>query len=303
MSKQVLIIEGGGAEGLYATGVVEYLVKVKEIQFDAMFGTSIGGAVCLCLASNYTNIKNEKGGLSNNERLLWLRSIEKLVTDMSTLSKWDLIKYPLLFGWMKGGYFRSNIKKVTHNLFAKDLVMSDLKVYTEVFATDIDAVNSVKSLRDGYRVDDACAITTNIPGVFAAIADPFDNNRLYDGGVACNSPVANAVKYAKYYSVIDPAWKDVKYTIIRLGAYKPMEKGGSLSAIEALSHCFWIARYQCEQLSIKLGEAIVGDDKSFTTIEIPYILGLLEFNPKTNAENIEKGYDYAERYYANHPDR
>lgn len=297
MSKTVLIVEGGGAEGLYATGVIEYLVKAKGMTFDAMFGTSIGGAICLCLASNYTVLNG------NNERNIWLQSIEKMAKDMAALSKWDLVRYPVLFGFLKGGYLRTNIKAVANRLFARDFTISDLRIYTEVFVTDVDAIEPVKSLRDGYRVDDACAMTTNIPGAFAAYIDPFDKHRIFDGGIACNSPVANAVKYVHYKRIQNPEWEDVNYVIIRMGAYKPMQKGGLLTATENLAHCFWIARYQCEQLSIKYGQQIVGDDKRFTTIEIPYSLGLLEFNPKHNAEHIKKGYDHARGYYANHANR
>jgi hypothetical protein len=301
--KRVLIVEGGGADGLYAIGALDYIIKIKELAFDAMFGTSIGGAICLGLASNYTNLKEKDIDKCESHHSLWMKSIDRLLKDMSKLSKWDLIKYPVLMGWMKGGYLRTNIKNVTNKLFAHDLVISDLAIYTEVFATDIDALNPIKSLRDGYRVDDACAITTNIPGVFAAYPDPFDNNRLFDGGVACNSPVANAVKYAKYNSIIDPTWREVDYLIIRLGSYKPAKKGGWLPATENLLQCFKASRYTCEQLSIKLGEALVGDDKHFTTISIPYELSLLQFDPKHNRENIEKGYEYAKWYYTHHPDR
>ena len=290
--KRILIIEGGGADGLFAIGAVKYFIQDRGLEFDAMFGTSIGGAIILSLACDFTRSRS------------WIQACDQTIADFTGINKWDLLDR-LTWGFFFGGYLKSNIKKLTNNLFARNMVMSDLAIHCEVFATDVDAIEPIKCISNGYRVDDACAITTNVPGVFSYFEDPFTKNRLFDGGVACNSPIAYAIKYAQHGSILSDDWKNVEFYLIRLGNYKSLDKKKVITATGLLIHCFSIARMECERLSIKLSVALESETRNkgykLNVLHMPYDLGLLEFNSQTNMSHVNKGYEYAKRYYANHP--
>jgi len=279
---KILIVEGGGAEGLYALGVIDYLIKVKHCNFKAMFGTSIGAAITIGLACTYEETK------------CWNDASEDLIDTMSDLSKWDLIRYPNIFGFFQGGYLVSNIKKTVNKLFTGNRTFNDLSIHCEAMTTDYDADNPVKRLQGSYRLDDAIAMSANIPGVFSYCKDPKTGHRCFDGGVACNEPIGKAVNWANDNN-LDP---NIEYIIIRMGKYKPFK--GMLTAHSAVLHGFFIARNQIEKLSIKLGKVYTNN---VTIINIPMSLGLLSFNPKTNNKYITEGFNYAEGYYTNNANR
>lgn len=276
MKDKILIVEGGGAEGLYAMGIIDYLIKVKHHRYKAMFGTSIGAAITVGLACKFNGN--------------WADASEDIIDDLCSLTKWDLIKYPNLLGFFRGGYIVSNIAKTVNRLFTRNRTFNDLDIYCEVMTTDYDAKNPVRMLNGDYRLDDAIAMSANIPGVFSYYKDPKTGHRCFDGGIACNEPIGRAVTWANA--------TDTEYVVIRMGKYHPFK--GTLSASEAVLHGFFIARNQVEKLSLKLSKVYTNN---ITVINVPMELGLLAFNPKTNSKHIQEGFDYAERYYTNHTNR
>ena len=278
VQKRFLVIEGGGADGLAALGAVKFLIQNKHHTYEAMFGTSIGAAITLGIACILKQTNS------------WDSAITTLESQMATLTKWDLIKRPAFFGFLNGGYLVSNIKNTVNRLFARDTLIKELPVYCEAFTTDYDAEEPIKGLNGDYRVDDAIAMSTNIPGAFCFYKDPLDLHRCYDGGIACNDPIAHAVEYAQ-----QKQYTNVQYVVIRMGTYKPMRKGLFLTATEVLFHGFEIARRQCERLSLKLSQQYLENDVRI--LHLPFDIGLLAFNKKTNKENIIRGFKFAEENY------
>ncbi len=276
MSKRILIIEGGGGEGLFATGALWYLIEDLEMEFDAMFGTSIGGVIVLCLAYYYTKLGD------------WISSIHSLIKVLENIDKWDLIRRPSWF-FFSGGYLKTKIDKTIKEKVSGDFKIGDLDIPVRVFATDINASDPVKILGAKYEISTACAMTANIPAIFSAYIDPWTKNLIFDGGCCCNDPIAYAVKYAKMYG-----WEDVEYIVIRLGTYKLMKKKLFNFPARILLHLFWAARTQIEKLSIKISKIKGGN---FKIVDIPFELGLLDFSKKTNKEAIKKGFNYAENWY------
>lgn len=264
--KRILVIEGGGADGLLALGALQYLINNKHKGFDEMYGTSIGGVLCLGLGCLFTKHNN------------WHVAVSELKNRFCSLSKWDLIKRPSFSFLWSGGYLVSNIKEA----FEKKIGYNNIDIPCHIAITDIDSKNPVRFIRSGiYKPSEMAAMTANIPGVFSHYKDPITGHRIYDGGVACNNAIAEACKNNEKSEI----------TLIRLASYKP-SKGWFNTPIQNLYNLFSLTRAHCENLSIKISKLYeqLQPNMKITTIEFHKEIGLLSFDPSVNRGYVNEGF-------------
>lgn len=281
--KTILIIEGGGADGLLAIGALKYYIEDNQEKYDAIFGTSIGGVIGFALGYYVTKFHD------------WISAINELEKLFEGLKWTELISRPLFTFFRRGGFLKSKIAK-TFNEKIGSIKISSLTLPVRAITTDIDAEDPVKLLSGNYKINEAAAMTANIPGVFGYYQDPFDGHRCFDGGVSKNNSIAEAVNFAEA-----KGWKNVSYVVIRMGHYSPKKKGFLLTVSQNLFNLFYISRNQNEKLSLKISKLyqriakLEGNDLDIRILEIRQEVGLLKFNPKHNSKFIEAGYQLAKK--------
>lgn len=286
MRKNVLVIEGGGANGLLALGAIDAIIMDRGVSFDVVFGTSIGGAIGLALTSLQVQHKHE------SQRML----LQRCMVIMSSLKKKDVISLlPSPYCWTRGGLFTNKVGRTFGRLVCGNMKLSETTLPVFVGVTDIDAESEADLLRVigphqdyDYRIADLVAMTTNVPGLMAGQIDPATGHRVFDGGVGANNLTSEAFDY-----IAERGWSDYHVYIIRLGAYEP-EHFKFLPPGRALYQMFNISMRRCEYLSMKIsGLYRAASLPNFTTINLPSSAGLINFNPKTSMQVIEQGFNLA----------
>lgn len=274
-----LVIEGGGADGLLAAGAVKRLTD-QGVQFDGVFGTSIGGAIALGLACEYT--------ASGSWQFAGRRVAEKI----AALSKWDLIGLPAWNFFCTGGYFNSRVGGTFKKLFG-EYTIQQLRVPCGAAVTDIDETieNCTRVLGNieysyNYNVEDIVAMTTNIPGVFKEIIDPCTKHRMFDGGIGANNCISYVCDYAERCF---PQEKVTLY-VIRLSSWTP-SKSLFNGPIGNLYSMFGLARAKCEQLSMKISKMYQKQDH-VKCLSFKTEVGLLSFG-SNNQKYVDEGYEFA----------
>lgn len=290
--KKVLVIEGGGADGLYVIGLLKHLIEDKGEKYDAIFGTSIGGVIGLGLSYFVTTLGD------------WTSAVNQLEIAMGSLSWRDLVSWPYVFFFFKGGFLRNRIPTAFADKVGNCL-MIELEIPTFVFTTDIDSkISPVCNINSSVDIASAAGMTANIPGVFGYFKHPQSGHRCFDGGIACNNSIATAIDMSRNLGWED---KDTEYTIIRMSPYKP-NKSFFLSIAQNLLNLFYISRVTCEELSLKLSRLykqiaeLKGEVFNLKIFVINKSVGLLKFNPKENGKIIQEGYDYAKDEKWNYSD-
>jgi len=289
--RRALVIEGGGADGLLAVGAVQYLVR-RGYTFDAMFGTSIGGAIILALAYYYTQTRD------------WNTAADRLEEQFSTLSMWDLIKAPN-FGFLwSGGYFIANMQATFKKLIGSCKV-SELALPVAVAVTDVDVSPELASrtlgnifLKYDYKIEDLAAMTTNIPVVYKYFKDPATGHRICDGGICANNAVAAACEYLG---------SDAEIIVIRLSSWTP-SSGWFDSPLSNAVNLFALARAKCELYAMKISKlysriaALEGKVLNVKTLEFKESVGLINFNPASNGTHIRRGFNFCRSQWSETPD-
>lgn len=71
MTKNALVVSGGGSKGAFAVGAIEYLVRVKKIRFDIVAGTSTGAQMApLVVTNEIARLRNLYASLETNDVIL-----------------------------------------------------------------------------------------------------------------------------------------------------------------------------------------------------------------------------------------
>lgn len=267
-----IIIEGGGANGLFALGALKFLFE-KGISPSIIMGTSIGGVLALGLACE------------RQHNLKWTEATNNLIEKFDTLSWKDLIGWPDWKFWTKGGWFKNNIAK-TFKRIIEDHRLPNLKTKVGVALCDIDSgiedamriEGNIEKPAFNYLASELAAMTANIPGLFSCIIDPYTNHRIYDGGVACNDTIAYLCDHLDKNRI-----KEANIYVIRLASWKPSTHWfyGPLNNIYAL---FALSRAKCEELSIKISSL-------YQRLKPEYKVVIYDFKDDIGTINFKRGHN------------
>lgn len=265
-----LIIEGGGANGLFALGALKWLFE-RDVTPAIIMGTSIGGVISLGLACELQH------------KLKWKEANNNLIDKFDTLSWSDLIgSFDWRF-WSRGGLFKNNIENVFKKIM-DDAKLPNLKAKVGVAVCDIDEqISDVVKIEGNfggipknYYASQLAAMTANIPGLFSYYKDPLTGHRIYDGGVACNDTVAYLCDHLMAEEV-----EKADIHIVRLASWQPQESW-FYGPVNNLYNLFAISRAKCEELSIKIS-------KLYTRLKPEYRTFIYEFKDDIGTINFKAG--------------
>ena len=212
MAKPInLALQGGGAHGAFAWGVLDRLLEGDEIEIAGISGTSAGAlngaAVAAGLASrrgkagrkaareNLDHVWAEVGQFSDNRMVRWLASMVPIPRGMQ---RWTEMLSP--FAWMEGvsrifspydsGPFYTNplggiIRDMPHKL------RPERKAGPQFFVTATNVrTGRVRIFSDGEVTPDAVMASGCLPTLFRAVEidDPATgrNEAYWDGGYSGN---------------------------------------------------------------------------------------------------------------------
>ena len=286
MSNEFIVIEGGGANGLLAIGALKYLIG-KGVKPSAIIGTSIGGVIALATAIIH---KEEQGD--------WLKIVTKLEDKFDTLSWCDLIGWPELLPWRKGGIFKNKIARTFSHLIG-DAKITEFNLKVGVAICDIDETVENCIRIEGnicprpywYKASELAAMTANIPAIFGYQKDRFTGHRIYDGGIASNDCLAYMCNYVLANKIKHP----IIY-VIRLASWQP-SKPFWFSPLTNIFHLFALSRAKCEDLSVKLSELYrqIKPEINVIAIKFDNDIGTLSFKKGNNKKWIETGYEACQK--------
>jgi len=197
MTIKHIVMCGGGYNGIYTIGAIDYLLELKFFDIDnikTIYGTSVGGfvGVLLCLKLPWSTI------LDYVLERPWERDIV-----FSADMMFNMISNK---GILDSTYIRLFFTKLlkAKNL-SSDITLSEFYEFSKIdlyfFAVDINTFEVVKLSHKSHpdlNLIDAVFITCSIPFIF----QPTFINKTYlvDGGVLCNYPLD--------YCIEDGAIKD-----------------------------------------------------------------------------------------------
>ena len=194
---KALVISGGGSKGAFAGGVAEYLIEVREKQYDLFLGTSTGSLMVSHLSLGKTNelkaiytTVSQRKIFSNNPFLVRTVHGEKVVSVNHLNTVWNFINGRRTFGESKN--LRRFIKKyITEDYFHR-IKNSDKDVIVTVSNLTTNQVE-YKSIRD-YDYLDFCdwiwGSCNYVPFMSLLRKDNFD---YADGGFGCIVPIQEAI--------------------------------------------------------------------------------------------------------------
>lgn len=194
---KALVISGGGSKGAFAGGVAEYLIDVKNKEYDLFLGTSTGSLMVSHLALNklyelkaiYTTV-NQRKIFSNNPFAVRTVHGEKIISINHLNTFWNFINGRKTFGESKN--LRKFIRKYVTESYYHKLRESDKDVIITVSNITENKVE-YKSVKD-YSYLDFCdwiwASCNYIP--FMSLYRK-EGCEYADGGFGCLVPIREAI--------------------------------------------------------------------------------------------------------------
>jgi NTE family protein len=186
MTIKHIVMCGGGYNGIYTIGAIDYLLKQKFFNISdikTIYGTSVGGfvGVLLCLKLSWSTI------LDYIIERPWERDIV-----FSSDMMFNMITNK---GMADSSYIRLFFTKLlkAKNL-SPDITMSEFYVFSDIhlffFAVDVNTFKVVKishKTHPNLKLIEAVFITCSIP--FISQPTWINDTYLVDGGVLCNYPL------------------------------------------------------------------------------------------------------------------
>uniref|UniRef100_A0A6C0C4Y2 PNPLA domain-containing protein n=1 Tax=viral metagenome TaxID=1070528 RepID=A0A6C0C4Y2_9ZZZZ len=186
MTIRHIVLCGGGYNGIYTIGAIDYLLRQQFFNIDdikTIYGTSVGGfiGVLLCL------------------KLPWDTILDYIIE-----RPWErdmIFSADMMFNMIpKKGLLDSSYMKLffTKLLKAKklspEITLSEFNIFSNIdlfiFAVDVNAFDVVKISHHSHpdlKLIDAIFITCSIPFIFQPTF--IEKTYLVDGGVLCNYPL------------------------------------------------------------------------------------------------------------------
>lgn len=275
-----VIIEGGGANGLFALGALKWLFE-KGVEPSIIMGTSIGGVVALGLACE------------RQHKLKWSEANDALIEKFDTISWSDLVgSFDWRF-WSRGGLFKNNIENVFKRII-DDEKLPNLRTKVGVAICDIDnkidqsirIEGNFSGIPVNYTASQLAAMTANIPGLFSYYKDPISGHRIYDGGVACNDTIAHLCDF-----LMEKRIEDANIYVIRLASWTP-DQSWFYGPVNNLYELFALSRAKCEELSIKISLMYkkIKPRLKMHIFDFKDDIGTLAFKAGENKKWIEEAY-------------
>lgn len=197
-NKKALVISGGGSKGAFAGGVAEYLMKVKQNDYDLFLGTSTGSLMVSHLSLGmidelktlYTSV-NQESIFSNNPFKIRNINGDKVISIRHLNTLWNFLNGRKTFGESRN--LMSLIKNnVTEKMF-KEIGNKKKEVVVTVSNLSANQVE-YKSSNDCEYLDFCDWIWGSCNYVpFMSLLEK--NGQQYaDGGFGCLVPIREAIE-------------------------------------------------------------------------------------------------------------
>jgi NTE family protein len=291
MSKNALVISGGGCKGAFAVGVLKYIYTNVNLEFDVFCGTSTG-ALILPLA---------------------------VINDISTLDYIysnsftdDIIKQKLITKTVKDGYLYNTdpLKKLISDTITEDVFNQIMNSGKEFYISTvclqsgkITYFTNSDTVQSNHEYDiikiDADEREKMINAVRASAHQPvfmepveIENRQYVDGGVREYLPIRAALDAGsdKIYSIILAAESDVASTENYTDLINIAKRTIDLFSEDVGSNDYKIAKFMNSK---KVLDWIRPDEKLAENG--------LAFNPQNMRESMDKGFKKAKEWFTNHP--
>lgn len=194
---KALVISGGGSKGAFAGGVAEYLIEVKEKEYDLFLGTSTGSLMVSHLALGKTNelkaiytTVSQRKIFSNNPFVVRTVHGAKVVSVNHINTLWNFINGRRTFGESKN--LRRFIKRYITEDYYNQIRNSNKDVIVTVSNLTTNQVE-YKSIKE-YSYLDFCdwiwGSCNYVPFMSLLRKDNFE---YADGGFGCIVPIQEAI--------------------------------------------------------------------------------------------------------------
>lgn len=276
MVKATLVIEGGAKRGVFASGVLDYLME-KDIYFSNVIGVSMGA----CNATSY--VSKQKGRMKDciiikEKQYGYLNDIKACLKQKSLMNM-DLLfdKYPNeLFPFDYDTYFNS---ETTCELVTTNCITGKAEYMTET--------------KDRERLMKLCRASSSMPLVSPIVN--IDDIPYLDGGIADSIPIKRAQAIGNDKIVL---------LLTRNPGYR--KKGITRGAADIYRRCYKnypnfiktaIRRNALYNKQMQYVEKLEREGKVCLIRPLIPTIGRLESNPDTLTNFYEHGYNLMRRDY------
>lgn len=172
-----LVLSGGGAKGAFEAGFL--YEAFDRMEFDNLYGTSVGALNCILLAQCYID------GNPDALKKIWTEEIKK----NKHIFKKNYFK--IIWGWGSPPYSFNPLRKLLKRTIDFDTI---IKLNKEIKITSVDLVTGKSIFTSNHEVENASQLleatiaSASIPPVFMPVT--MGKKILVDGGVRDNVPTS-----------------------------------------------------------------------------------------------------------------
>ncbi|WP_299621675.1 patatin-like phospholipase family protein [uncultured Tenacibaculum sp.] len=196
-NKKALVISGGGSKGAFAGGVVEFLMKEKQKDYDLFLGTSTGSLMVSHLAVGmvdelkmlYTNV-NQRSIFSNNPFKIKMVHGVKVISIRHRNTFWNFLNGRKTFGESK------NLRK----LIRANVTPKMYEIIREQNKEVVVTVSNLTANEIEYKAISECSYEDFCDWIWGSCNYvPFmsllekDYCQYADGGFGCLVPIREAI--------------------------------------------------------------------------------------------------------------
>lgn len=178
---KILVLSGGGSKGAYEAGFI--YKTFNDIEFDKLYGTSVGSLNCILLAQCYIN---------KNPDLLKEVWSEHIQDNKDIYNK---SYFKTIFGWGTPPFDFKPLKKIIKKYIEFDKI---IKINKEIRITSVDLVSgntifaSNSEISNEEELLDYTIASASIPPLFPAVKIGY--SVMVDGGIRDNIPTKLLLK-------------------------------------------------------------------------------------------------------------
>jgi predicted patatin/cPLA2 family phospholipase len=281
--KRGLVISGGGSKGAFAGGILEYLIKEKQMSWDTLVGTSTGNLLCpLTSLSKIDKLKDVYTNVSNKD-IFSINPFNKKGSIKILNAVWRIIRGKTSLG--EAGKLRKKIEE----LFTQEEFNETIKNRKDIFSCVTNYTKNTTEFKHQKECDwqsfcDWMLASASVPIGFDLVRK--DGCEYLDGGVTVHVPIQKA---------IDEDCDEIDVIILREENPAP-EKWKAKSILNVFMQTIDIMQEKISFDDVEIGKLLSNKE----TIKLnfyytPYKLtdNSIFFNKEEMLKWWKEGYDYA----------
>lgn len=285
MNKRGLVISGGGAKGAYAGGIIEYLIKIKKIDWSTYVSTSTGSLISpLASIGKIDELKKQYTSVTNKD--IFSKNPFKRDGSLKLFNAlWRIIRGKTSLGEA------NNLKKRLDTIFSEDDYIESIKQGKDLFVTVSNFTTGLiefKRQKDNSYSDfkDWIIASASVPAAFEIVKK--NGYEYLDGGVIDSVPIQKA---------IDEKCSEIDVIVLRPHTREP----GEWKSKNILD--LFLRTIDIMNMEISNDDVIVGqlrgqlEEITLNFYYTPYSLtnNSIMFDKKQMTEWWDLGYNYAMR--------